>query len=203
MDNFEESVEKESLSRSVELKTYKPYSREMIPGVSSDLGIRHRHFSSPVTWEGSTMEKIVEHGTDKEEKIKNDTLLSGDDSLEHVGKLKIFNKVRENKKFKLALEGVGSFALSITIFTPLSIELMGGVTTPGVISSIIISSAISMFVLSITESEIIVEKYVPDILKIEDSEVEHEKAVQHVRLVNPIEIPIEVDEKQKVLKKSK
>ncbi|MCI9585737.1 MAG: hypothetical protein HFH45_03795 [Bacilli bacterium] len=203
MDNFEEGVEKECLSKSVKSKTYKPYSREMIPGVSSGIGIRHRHFSLPVTWKGSTMEKIVERSIDKEEKIKNDTLLSEDGSLEHVGKLKIFNKVRENKKIRYTLEGVGSFAFSMAIFTPLSIELMGGVTPPGVISSIIISSAISMFVLSITDSEIIVEKYVPDILKIEDSEVEHEKAMQHLRLVNQIEVPMEAKEKQKVLQKFK
>lgn len=68
MDNFEEGVEKECLSKSVKSKTYKPYSREMIPGVSSGIGIRHRHFSLPVTWKGSTMEKIVERSIDKDEK---------------------------------------------------------------------------------------------------------------------------------------
>lgn len=145
--------------------------------------------------------------TDVEEeehrRLIRETPLPGneDNSLGHVRKLKVFDKIRENKKIRYTLEGIGSFAFSMAILTPLIIK--PDYILPGLIASVIGSSAVALFVLSITESEIIKEKYAPSILKREDSEVEFEKAMQHVRLVNQIEVPMDAKENQKVLKKSK
>lgn len=40
---------------------YKPYNREMIPGVNPEgnLGIGHRNFGGRVTWNDSNMKKIL------------------------------------------------------------------------------------------------------------------------------------------------
>ena len=100
----------------------------------------------------------------------------------------------------------------MAILTHLSIEL--DIIDPFVvISGIIFSSSVALFVLGVDEINEMVKKqnvnvcapsiYVPTILKREDSEVEFENAVQHIRLVNSIEVPIEAKENQKVLKKSK
>lgn len=128
-------------------------------------------------------------------------------------KIKVFNKVRENEKFKLVPVAC-AFAFTLAIATPFLTDLVDINTGDNIledslmlvkehpmiaIADVIFASAAAMCVLSVTDLEIITEeKYAPSILRMEDSEVESECAMQHVRLVNPIEI----ERSQKVLKKS-